>query len=330
MARDTERARDGEPLASGKLRLLVIGLTLALVAYLLFILWAGFDEVIAGAALLSLGDWLLLLGLSLVHFLLRFARWQGYLVTLGHRVAHGQSLLCYMSGFALTTTPGKVGETVRAVYLKRHGVAVADTFAGFFAERYTDLIAVVALSMLAIGSYEGNVWPLILGCGLVLVLLLGLRLPWLPRMLDAIAERGWAQMGRGALEGLAKMLRSAAQLLGIRQITAATAIALVAWAVQGLVLYLVLEMLGFPLPVAIVIGIYALGILAGALSFLPGGLGSAEAVMILMLVVEGLSVTDATTATLICRIATLWFAVLLGISAMGHLELRNRFFRSAG
>ena len=52
--------------------------------------------------------------------------------------------------------------------------------------------------------------------------------------------------------------------------------------------------------------------LVGGLSFLPGGLGSSEAVMITLLAVNGLPHSAAITATLICRLATLWFAVALG------------------
>ena len=49
---------------------------------------------------------------------------------------------------------------------------------------------------------------------------------------------------------------------------------------------------------------------------LPGGLGSAEITMIGLLILNGVTGADAATATIVIRIATLWFAVLLGILAM--------------
>ena len=58
--------------------------------------------------------------------------------------------------------------------------------------------------------------------------------------------------------------------------------------------------------------VYAFAMLVGGLSFLPGGLGSSEAVMIGLLSLYGLPEATAVTATLICRLATLWFAVALG------------------
>jgi uncharacterized protein (TIRG00374 family) len=70
--------------------------------------------------------------------------------------------------------------------------------------------------------------------------------------------------------------------------------------------------LGHPLPLATAVFIYAFAMLIGGISFLPGGLGSSEAVMIGLLVMNGFPEAAAVTATLICRLATLWFAVGLG------------------
>ena len=53
-------------------------------------------------------------------------------------------------------------------------------------------------------------------------------------------------------------------------------------------------------------------LLVGGLSFLPGGLGSREVTMIGLLSLYGLPEAAAITATLICRLTTLWFAVVLG------------------
>ena len=59
--------------------------------------------------------------------------------------------------------------------------------------------------------------------------------------------------------------------------------------------------------------IYAISTIAGAISMLPGGLGSTELGMSLLLrKLVGASVGQATAATFLIRIITLWFAVVLG------------------
>ena len=53
--------------------------------------------------------------------------------------------------------------------------------------------------------------------------------------------------------------------------------------------------------------------LFGALTMLPGGLGTTEASMIGLLGVKGVEINLASPLTLIIRLMTLWFATLLGV-----------------
>lgn len=59
--------------------------------------------------------------------------------------------------------------------------------------------------------------------------------------------------------------------------------------------------------------------MAGALSLFPGGLGTTEAVMVLLLFVFGTDRETTLAAALICRAATRWLAILIGMLAMAHL-----------
>jgi uncharacterized protein (TIRG00374 family) len=70
--------------------------------------------------------------------------------------------------------------------------------------------------------------------------------------------------------------------------------------------------LGIDVSVARATFVYALSTLVGALLLLPGGLGGTEGSMVAMLGADGITRHDAVAATFLTRIATLWFAVLLG------------------
>jgi len=56
------------------------------------------------------------------------------------------------------------------------------------------------------------------------------------------------------------------------------------------------------------------------LSFLPGGLGSTEAVMAALLFAHGYTMPQAILLTLICRLLTLWLAVVIGWACVGLLR----------
>ncbi len=97
------------------------------------------------------------------------------------------------------------------------------------------------------------------------------------------------------------------------------AIGLLAWGAEGVGLYIICHTLQIQILVHTAIGVYAVAILAGSVVFfLPGGIGGVEIVMTTLLVERGATLRVAVIATLLCRLATLWFAVLVGIaSALG-------------
>jgi uncharacterized protein (TIRG00374 family) len=93
-------------------------------------------------------------------------------------------------------------------------------------------------------------------------------------------------------------------------------IGIAAWSAEGWGFAILLVALGHPLTLATAFSIYAFSMLTGAASFLPGGLGGSEAAMIVLLRLTGVPLGVAVSATLLIRLATLWFAVLLGIIAL--------------
>jgi uncharacterized protein (TIRG00374 family) len=104
----------------------------------------------------------------------------------------------------------------------------------------------------------------------------------------------------------------------------ATTCSLIAWSAEGLAFFIVLERMGESTPLALAVSIYALSMLAGALSFMPGGLGGAEAAMVGLLVWQGMDAGAAIAATLIIRLTTLWFAVIIGGGMVAGYAFRSR------
>jgi uncharacterized protein (TIRG00374 family) len=237
-------------------------------------------------------------------------------------VAWRPSLVIYLSGFALTTTPGKAGEAIRSVFLKPQGVGYGDSMAAFFSERLSDLLAIVLLATLGLSRYP-SAWPLLLAGGVAVLGLLVLlsREQWL-RRLELASQGRQGRLGR-LIHGLSVLLIAARQCHTPRVLAIATALSLVAWGAEAFAFHLMLDWLGLQVDVAFAVFVYAAAMLAGALSFLPGGLGGAEATMVSLLLWLGQPQAPAVAATVLIRLTTLWFAVVLGLLALGSL-LRQR------
>ncbi len=219
---------------------------------------------------------------------------------------------------ALTITPGKVGELLKSYLLRSsYGLPIARTAPMVLADRVTDLLALLALALSGVGLLGGGRRLLI-----ATALLLGLVL------LAAASERlvhlvldHWARLplvGASAPK-LRQAYQATAELLSPAPLAGATALSVLAWLCECVAFYLVLR--GFPAAHAslrLCTFIYAAMTVAGALSFLPGGLGVQEGGMVELLILMGRGIGTATAfaATFVTRLCTLWFAVALGVLAL--------------
>lgn len=265
------------------------------------------------------------LGLSLLNYALRFLKWQIYLGRLQIRgVPVGDSLLIFLSGFAFSVTPAKAGEVMKSALLANlHGVPVARSAPIVVADRLTDLLALILLVAGFGLAFPGGALPAALAGGLCAGLLLFALVRPLGEWALGLCER---------LPGLGKIaprLREAYESLRLLvspgTLLIPTVLSVLAWGAEALGLYLILTGLGHPAPLSVAIFVYATATIAGAVAMLPGGLGGTEATMVLLLVRlagGGIDRAAATAATLLCRLATLWFAVALGGVAL--LPLRGR------
>lgn len=297
------------------------GLMLSVIAaatlYLAIVLWSGFDQFWQALNLLPV--WLLpsLAGVVFFGYGLRFLRWQWYLVAMGYWVPWGHSFHIFLASFALTASPGKAGESIKSLLLKRqYQIPIAPTLAGLFCERFTDALSVVLLICLSLSTAADLQW-LVLTIGLIQVaLILLLQKPaWVKRgILHPLAR--WSKL-RAVADKFEHLIDSASTLLKPKILAGSTLLAFMAWGLEGLVLYVLFQFLGATLitPYQAVLIHTASGLL-GALTFLPGGIGGTEALLIGLSVFYGATSTIAVTATFLIRLLTLWFAVAIGIVAL--------------
>ena len=262
--------------------------------------------------------------LSLINYALRIIRWRSYLGRLGHPLSFRFAALTFIAGFAYTLSPGKVGEMVRARYYLPLGVPLEKTAAAFFAERLLDLVAMVVLAAVTLSGssdYRGAV----LGAAVLVLVVLGFSagLPWQQIAVAVRTHERIPRILRKPLNSLCGALAATRPLLRPAPLAFGFVIGLLAWGLEGLGLNVLSGMLpNSNLDVMAAVSTYSVAVLVGGLSFLPGGLGSTEAIMTTLLAAHGFSVGDAVFLTLACRFVTLWLAVALGWVAVVILRQR--------
>ncbi len=298
---------------------------LAIFVFAAFSIYADVDKIWARLGNFAWGAFFAALGLAVVNYVLRLIRWVWYLRHQKLAVPTGTASLIFLSGFALSVTPGKVGELIKSYFLKEtHDVPFKDSVPIVIAERVADLLALLLLGGLGFALHGIAGTTVLLGASAIAVglLILSSR-PLATTVIEAITSPGFLRRFRPELsrlyEGLADLVRPKPLLF-------ASAVGVLAWLAECVGFALILA--GFPgtdISIGLAILIYAVTTVAGALSFLPGGLIVTEATMTLLLVKTQVGLDDATavSATILTRIATLWFAVLIGLCALAFLRRRS-------
>ncbi len=303
-------------------RVLVAVVVAAFVLYVAFMLLADVRKLAELSRAYAWSGFPLLLALSAANYLVRFARWQIYLGQQGHRVPAPASFSIFLAGLFMAISPGKVGEVLKSVLLKRRfGIPISETAAVVVSERFTDLTSVLLLALIGFAGL-GVGGDLVLGGALMIGAFLLLVLWRAPlRFVFRRLERrprlaGLASKAEVVFDRLSTLLRPWPLLIG-------NTLGVVAWGAEALAFYLVLEALGANVTPQSAMFVYTVAALAGAVSMLPGGLIATEGSMVGLLLLLGVchDQSVAVFATLLIRFATLWFAVLVGL--FGFLPSRR-------
>lgn len=250
--------------------------------------------------------------LCMLNYLLRGLRWRHWMAHFNRPLGLAEGLRIYLAGYTFTPTPGNVGEAVRGLLLTRQPLSPLQSLAVFGAERLADLLALMLLSLPALAWLLMNVLPgqnwlplagLIL---LAMVVILVTGVVFLRRHPHLLSRFSWLQQAWACLSQRP-----------LRWIV----LSLVAWAAQGLAMWLICRELAHTIHPALASGFYALAMIGGALSLLPAGLGGMEAILSALLLGHGALLGTALGITVLVRLLTLWLAVLIGALALLYSAL---------
>jgi uncharacterized membrane protein YbhN (UPF0104 family) len=249
--------------------------------------------------------------LTFLNYMLRWVRWEVYLGRVDIRVPRGRSFVIFLAGLTMTISPAKLGEVLKSGLLRRaFDTPVRRSAPIVLAERVTDGTGVILLAAMSIAWAGGaELWPLLVA---VMAALVGIVV--------AIRSRLLARFDR-----LADARAAALELLGVRLVLSMTVLAAVSWFFECLAAYVCVRGLDLDVSLVETTAVFCVASLAGAVSFLPGGLLVAEGSMTALFKRLGdLTNASAAAATVLVRLATLWFAVALGLVALAIEERRAR------
>lgn len=282
-------------------------------------IYANFDELLEAFAMYNWVMFPAVLGLVLCNYAARFLKWEYYTKVLNIQVERKMSFLIFLSSFIMSVTPGKIGEVFKSYLLKEHnGTSISKSAPIVFAERITDFLSLVLLSMAGALMF-GYGTALIIGFGAFFIILVFI-----------ISSKTISYAIIGFLErfkSIAKISHkvhtaydSIYQMVRFKELIIAIFLSIFAWSFECFSFYLVVNgfITGSPIHIDIMTAtfVYGFATIAGAVTMLPGGLGATDASITGLLIFLGLTKSVAVASTMIIRASTLWFAVIVGIGAI--------------
>ncbi len=257
----------------------------------------------------------LLLIISLLNFFFRFIKWHFYLKGISSDVSGFESYLIFNSAMSLSFTPGKVGDFIKTYFLKEtKNLEVSKTAAIVFAERVTDMVSLLLITIFGAYSYGYglNVILVLSTLFFVLILLLSFR-----GIGDFLADKlaGIKLLGK-IIEPFRIAYITSGELLHPVKLILMTALTVIAWGIECLGFYIILFNFNVQVSYYNVLFIYSFSILVGSVSMSPAGLGFTEGSLTYLLMNNNVKKDIAVASVILIRVVTLWFSVLVGLISL--------------
>ena len=284
----------------------------------------GWEEIWAQLSKLTVFQVFVLLSLSMINYIFRGIRWHLFSTRLGINLLPRQNILHFVAGFAMTITPGRLGELIRLRWIHRMtGWPLTKITPLPLVDRAFDMAAMgIVLAgglVFANAGISGAAPVAALAITTALIVTRPTLLAWIITRLYKIVGR-WHRTFAN--------LRQAARSIKIfgKASTAVPALilSLIGWLAEGVSLFLLLKWMGADIALSMAIVIFVFSTLAGGLTGAPGGIGGAEAAMIFLLTMNDVPMAVSIPATAVIRVTSLWFAILIGLATFPIAERLSR------
>jgi len=316
--------RYASSLSRGRFVAVIASIALAAAGYLAAALWSSWEEVTAAVARVGWSGTGIVLVLSSLSYLIRSVRWAVFLKALGYPLSLLDNTRIYVAGFALTTTPGRLGETLRSILLRPFGVPYSVSIGAFVADRFCDLVGILLVTGILAQTFHPAARFIVLLFAVVigLMMVIYFREHAALELIQKLAKR----VSRKSTIAVSALVLAESTLFCIQphRFALGVAVTCAAWGMQAVGLAYMLRLLDSDLPFFMTVFIFFFATLAGAASMIPGGLGSQEATMIGLLMLNGVGSAQAVAATVILRVATLWLGVAAGLCCASLPPARAR------
>ncbi len=289
-----------------------LGFAASLAVFIVIAFIGGFSTVVS--TMLDSNLWLYSLAFVMIFlgYLLRFGKWQYYLKKLGLKVPLKKNLMVYLSLYSMNITPGMLGRLLVAYTISRlTDVKTSSVVPIVMMDIFTDFMG-TAIVAVAAAVYFHQYVLYVLGLDILLIIPYAFILnDWFYRFIKRIFKN------RRVLEMFTlygdEYFASQSTLNTPKTYVVSMAATLPATILASMALYFTLMAIGIVPHLSGTVFIYTSAHIFGMATAVPGNIGVTDGALVALLgSTFHLSTAVASAVTIMTRLATLWFGIVLG------------------
>jgi glycosyltransferase 2 family protein len=252
------------------------------------------------------------IGFFLLAILIRIIRWNFWFHKIDPSVSRRASTLFYLSGLAFSITPGRVGEAIRSYFIKRdHGTTQSKTVPLVLVERFYDLIGLLVVLGITLIFVDFNKTIMIIPITLVSVFfVLTQKKSVMKKILLKVSKIKFLSRFAPNAEESADTLY---QMFHFKNFIPSTLLGSLLVFIDILGAYMIILGLLIGLDLAKSTLIISVSVIAGALSFIPGGLGVQEGGLLGLMTIDGVEYSKALVFVILYRITSTLVMTVIGV-----------------
>ena len=258
----------------------------------------------------------IILLLAPLSWVIVFFRWHLLLKNSNIIIPKKENFKIYMAGFAMSVTPGKVGELIKSQFLKsKYGVSRKNTLPIIISEYFYHMVGVLVVSILGVYYFEFSLYIIILTSALIITTLTIISSETVfKKFVNLISKRNFLKKYVSSISDSHIILKKSTRG---KIFIISSGLSIAFWLTEVLIVYFVFlsfNILNFEF--FKIAAIYTTSLILGMLSFLPMGVGVVEGSLAGFLNYEGIDISIALTLVILIRIFTRWYGVIAGLIFM--------------
>ena len=302
-------------------RKIILIIIASIIVYAVFLLITDINKILDKIINFDLVYIPIILGLVVVSWFIVYIRWYLILKTSGIQIPHLVNFQIFLAGGALGITPGKMGELFKSQILKdKFDIPRTKTAPLFILEKFLDISGAMIVTCIGIWFAPGIGYLVIAGLFSLIIIAKVITSRKLFLKILNFAKR--FKFMTKFIEPLSSSHENLSKLIFKKEMIVFILLSVAYWIIIGCAAYFVLLGLGIDTITLInTISSYSSSLIIGAISFIPGGVGIAEASLIGLFTIQNIELSNAIVVVVLIRLFTLWFSTLSGFVALKTSKL---------